>query len=164
MENTENMISDSQANDGVTESGIYSEGVGAVNDVGTDDGEDTAAEDAENGDGSAVENGGYDALAELCRVSGKAYGSIAEFPEHERFLELMNSGILTPEEAFYAVNRSKKPSFARIDDGKKHMASSIRKPSSGEVFSRADREELAKWGISATGSELERLWREAGNG
>ena len=76
----------------------------------------------------------------------------------------MNSGILTPEEAFHAVNRGKKPSFARIDDGKKHMASSIRKPSSGEVFSRADREELAKWGISATGSELERLWREAGNG
>ena len=113
-------------------------------------------------------------LSELCRISGVEYGSLSEFSGYERYLELKGSGILTAEEAFYAVNRGKKPVSTvngdaaavaqRATDGgsKHHMTASGRKPSSGEVFTRADREELAKWGIAATGSELERLWRNAG--
>ena len=113
-------------------------------------------------------------LSELCRISGVEYGSLSEFSGYERYLELKGSGVLTAEEAFYAVNRGKIPGFtvaggavatgAQVADSgsKHHMTASGRKPSSGEVFTRADREELAKWGIAATGSELERLWRNAG--
>ena len=163
MDNTENSVLDAQVNNDVSESGIYSEGETAENDTDTEelDGEVVSESDEIE---PRVESVEIDRLAELCRVSGRNYKSIAEFPEHERFLQLMDSGVLTAEEAFYAVNRGKTVSVPRSFDSKKHMASSIKKPSSGEVFSRADREELAKWGISATGSELERLWRSAGNG
>ena len=120
---------------------------------------------------------GYDEeaeLSELRRISGIEYGSLSDFSGYQRYLELKKSGVLTAEEAFYAVNRGKKEKVKEYDtsytpgtlyafDGsKRHMSATRRKPSSGEVFTRADREELAKWGISATGSELERLWREAG--
>ena len=111
-------------------------------------------------------------LAELCRVSGVEYGCLTDFSGYQRYLELKRSGVLTSEEAFYAVTRGKNVSRSEkegaysanawyyANDSKHHMTASRRKPSSGEVFSRADREELAKWGISATGSELERLWRQ----
>lgn len=110
-------------------------------------------------------------LNELRQVSGVEYGSLEEFTGYQRYLELKKSGILTAEEAFYAVNRGKNAEkdvalsdgrTFRADNSKDHLTSSRRRPSSGEVFTRADREELAKWGITATGSELERLWREAG--
>ncbi len=131
----------------------------------------------DEGDGDTDDCAEYDEeaeLSELCRISGVEYGSLSEFSGYERYLELKGSGILTAEEAFYAVNRGKKPDFTAVggavatgahvaDSGSKHhMTASGRKPSSGEVFTRADREELAKWGIAATGSELERLWRNAG--
>ena len=164
MDNAEKDILEARMNDGAPESGIYSEGEVTETDTDTDaDTEDEELNDGGITENSEVEtpteNAEQDCLAELCRVSGRNYKSIAEFPEHERFLQLMESGVLTAEEAFYAVNRGKTVSVPRSFDSKKHMASSIKKPSSGEVFSRADREELAKWGISATGSELERLWR-----
>ena len=100
-------------------------------------------------------------LEELRRISGIEYGSTQDFEGYERYLELKKSGILTAEEAFYAVNRGKRGVNSKYDGtaSKGHMTASRRKPSSGAVFTRADREELAKWGISATGSELERLWR-----
>ena len=135
-----------------------SEERGAFTDEGETDTDDCAEYDEEA------------ELSELCRISGVEYGSLSEFSGYERYLELKGSGILTAEEAFYAVNRGKKPVSTaavaqRATDGgsKHHMTASGRKPSSGEVFTRADREELAKWGIAATGSELERLWRNAGS-
>ena len=138
-----------------------------------DDGD--LAEEAESDVDGYAEYDEETELSELCRISGVEYGSLSEFAGYERYLELKGSGILTAEEAFYAVNRGKKPDLAveggavnndtRVgyDGSKRHMTASVRKPSSGEVFTRADREELAKWGITATGSELERLWRNAGS-
>lgn len=159
MENAENGMEQTQVKEDVTERGIYSEGEESGGELEANS--DVVGERTDGGDDQASGDE-VDALAELCRVSGRSYKSIEEFPEHERFLQLMDSGVLTSEEAFYAVNRGK-TAFKSVDyDGKRHMVSTVKKPSSGEVFSRADREELAKWGISATGSELERLWREAG--
>ena len=157
MDDTENSIDVSQVKGEVSESGLYSEGDVEKNET-VCEASDTVIPEAD------VSDVGIDRLAELCRVSGKSYNSIEEFPEHERFIQLMDSGILTAEEAFYAVNRGKSVPKSVVVDSKKHMVSAVRKPSSGEVFTRADREELAKWGISATGSELERLWREASGG
>lgn len=136
--------------------------------------EQDGGEEAIFEDGFGGEDDGEEALSELRRISGIEYGSLSEFSGYERYLELMRSGILTAEEAFYAVNRGEKARTREYDGtysanttvqslgSKRHMTATRRKPSSGEVFTRADREELAKWGISATGSELERLWREAG--
>ena len=173
MENTENGFKEAQVKEEITESGIYSEG----EELSEKETEAEPDELVSQIDEDAVQKEWQekDALSELCRLSGKAYESIDDFPEHERFLQLLSSGVLTPEEAFYAVNRGKKPDLAveggevnndtRVGYGgsKRHMTASVRKPSSGEVFTRADREELAKWGITATGSELERLWRNAGS-
>ena len=104
-------------------------------------------------------------LRELEVLSGKRYGSISEFPEYRRYLELRKSGILSAEEAFYAVNRRDNADVKRtntsISGTKGHLTPSAGKRSSGEVFTREDREELAKWGLSATGDALERLWRRA---
>ena len=160
MENTENGFKEAQVKEEITESGIYSEG----EELSEKETEAEPDELVSQIDEDAVQKEWQekDALSELCRLSGKAYESIDDFPEHERFLQLLSSGVLTPEEAFYAVNRGKTAVKPMASDGKRHMVSTVKKPSSGAVFSRADREELAKWGISATGSELERLWREAG--
>ena len=142
---------------------------GTVNIYRESDDDGDLAEEAESDVDGYAEYDEEAELSELCRISGVEYGSLSAFSGYERYLELKGSGVLTAEEAFYAVNRGKKPVSTaavaqRATDGgsKHHMTASGRKPSSGEVFTRADREELAKWGIAATGSELERLWRNAG--
>ena len=184
MENTENTVNSRETVVNATvdggENGSSYNGSEAVN--GADDVQNA---DTDSGEARIFEDGGESAideeaeLSELRRISGVEYGALAEFSGYKRYLELKKSGLLTSEEAFYAVNRNK--TVARSADGaysanasysfgnaheyggsKRHMSASVRKPSSGEVFTRADREELAKWGLSSTGSELERLWREAG--
>ena len=159
MEKSEEVLEEAMEESAVGESGIYSEGDMEMADDAELNGE---PEETDIGGTSEDENTDADPLEELCRVSGKAYKSLSEFPGHERFLQLLQSGVLTAEEAYYAVNRRETVVGTATNGGKRHMSVSRRKPSSGEVFTRADREELAKWGISATGSELERLWREAG--
>ena len=166
MENTVNPTETTQCGD--VDSGEKQEN-GSVNEENNAEiaGEEPVYEDGD-------EYGEEEDLLELRRISGIEYDSLTEFTGYERYLELKNSGVLTAEEAFYAVNRGKKRGNTEYDGAysanvsfasggsKRHMTATRRKPSSGEVFTRADREELAKWGISATGSELERLWREAG--
>lgn len=137
---------------------------GTESDVGVPNGDPVAK------DGGEVDESETDdeesVLRELEDISGRRYGSISEFPEYRRYLELRKSGLLSAEEAFYAVNRGNNARNARekvaFSDAKRHLTPSAGKRSSGEVFTREDREELAKWGISATGDQLERLWREAG--
>ncbi|MBQ9116281.1 MAG: hypothetical protein IJY04_04610 [Clostridia bacterium] len=108
-------------------------------------------------------------LERIRAISGRDYRSLTQLEGGERYLELRKSGILTAEEAYYAVTHGKSNAAAAradasgvIENGKSHLAPSVIKRSTGEVFSRADREELAKWGIAATGSQLERMWRNAG--
>ena len=183
MENTENTVNPVEtAVDTAVDSG---ENVRSGDDSEASNGTDGAQDTDVDGEATLFEDTDEDdideeaELSELRRISGVEYGSLAEFSGYKRYLELKKSGVLTSEEAFYAVNRSK--TAVRSMDGaysanasysygnasatvgsKRHMSASVRKPSSGEVFTRADREELAKWGLSSTGSELERLWREAG--
>lgn len=170
MENTENTVNPAE---NIDEAAVES----VVNEAKAEVPADTeAAVEAEERTDDETDTDYIDEeaeLSELRRVSGIEYGSLEDFAGYQRYLELKQSGIITAEEAFYAVNRGKTAendsarSSARTalgDNSKKHMTASRRKPSSGAVFTRADREELAKWGISATGSELERLWREVSEG
>ena len=183
MENTENTVNPEEtAVDTAVNSG---ENVDADNGPETSTVGDDARKEINDAEEKVFEDACDDEideeaeLSELRRISGTEYGSLSEFAGYKRYLELKKSGVLTAEEAYYAVNRGKRdnpPAFdgsyssnasyssggAASEGSKRHMSASVRKPSSGEVFTRADREELAKWGISATGSELERLWREAG--
>lgn len=147
---------------------------GKENDVAVEPVEDGEALGDDSNISDEVDYDEETELTELRRISGIEFGSLSEFSGYQRYLELKKSGILTSEEAFYAVNRGENAKLVshgglnyaeksfNANGSKGHMTATRRKPSSGEVFTRADREELAKWGISATGSELERLWREAG--
>lgn len=174
VENTVNLTE--STDDSITEGEVNT-----LPDAASDEGREGNTVDGDGDGGAPIfeegEEGDYDEeaeLSELRRISGVEYGSLAEFSGYQRYLELKKSGVLTSEEAFYAVNRKGRTVPSAIggsysgnarfasSGSKNHMTASRRKPSSGEVFTRADREELAKWGISATGSELERLWREAG--
>ncbi|MBR2460904.1 MAG: hypothetical protein IKB34_06720 [Clostridia bacterium] len=157
----------------------------AEDEKSTDVDSEEALYEEQNTDGQAFPGtefiDGEDELRRLNSVSDIQYSAISDFPGHERYLELRKSGIITAEEAFHAVKSRNSLPFDNLEegvrdangltrgvrdaertDGKSHLSSSRNKPSSGEVFTRADREELAKWGITATGSELERLWRNAG--
>ena len=178
MDNAENTVNSTEtASHGDVADAVENEELGAG--VESADGADTPMEPEEGeetvfDDASECEYDEEAELSELRRISGVEYGGLSEFSGYRRYLELKRSGVLTAEEAFYAVNRGRKARNAEYDGvsttngafesvgSKRHMTATRRKPSSGEVFTRADREELAKWGISATGSELERLWREAG--
>ena len=110
MENVENTVNptetapktavDSGENEEVVT--IYREGDGE-NSGGDGDGAsvcDGCEEEFSDCDGEYDEEA---ELSELCRISGVEYGSLSEFSGYERYLELKGSGILTAEEAFYAV-------------------------------------------------------------
>ena len=173
MENVENMENSVNPEETLQEEAfsVVGNGVNSVDD-GNDIGETEIYREGEPCEDGADEEA---ILSELRQFSGIEYGNLEEFDGYQRYLELRNSGILTAEEAFHAVNRGKTANNtdatekrsgdfgSSVGGSKGHMTVSRRKPSSGEVFTRADREELAKWGITATGSELERLWRGASN-
>ena len=163
--NGSEVVSDSDRGNGVTDEGAEVDNT-EVNGEGTS--VDTVIEESQNSAEKGEDMDSESLLRELEEISGKRYGSLSEFPEYRRYLELRKSGLLSAEEAFYAVNRNNTCRKERADmeasDTKGHLSPSRGKRSSGEVFTRADREELAKWGISATGERLERLWREAGRG
>ncbi len=118
-----------------------------------------------------------DELREINEICGADLSALEELPNHERYLKLRASGLLSVKEALYAVNsgklprRSEKGGTCEVgtydvgterDDTRGHLSSVRNKESGGEVFTRAEREELALWGIESTGAELERLWRRAG--
>lgn len=125
-------------------------------------------------------------LEEINSLCGTALTALEELPRYRRYRELRENGGLSVEEALYASNLGKLPrpyanetkadaflsgeeadtrrgvDSKRSADNREHLSSSRNKGANGEVFTRADREELALWGIAATGAELERLWRNAG--
>lgn len=126
-------------------------------------------------------------LDEINALCGTEFASLEEMPRYRRYRELRENGGLSVEEALYASNLGKLPRSAsyaqnshasenggdeyvrqsaerktRTADNREHLSSSRNKGSNGEVFTKADKDELALWGITSTGAELERLWRNAG--
>lgn len=108
-------------------------------------------------------------LEEINRICNGVYSSLEDIPNYQRYRQLRERGAITVEEALYAVNHGKLPRKSRKElnapsgkrsfDARSHLSASHNKGSFGEVLTKADREEMALWGISATGTELERLWR-----
>lgn len=142
---------------------------------------DEAAEDASvDGENVAREQDGEAVLPdekelrEINEVCGSDFGTFDELPNHERYLELRESGLLSVREALYAANcgelprkvnkRSMEGRMGAGADTRGHLSSVRNRESGGEVFTRAERDELALWGITSTGAELERLWQRAGMG